>query len=68
MAGRERNVADRERSRVGGPGAWASTGGVELDSLTAAVEAVELSRICREMSRIAVELSSRGSDVHLPLA
>ena len=33
-----------------------------LDSLTAAVEAVELSRICRELSRIAVELSSRGSD------
>ena len=34
---------------------------VKLDSLTAAVEAVELSRNCRELSRIAVELSSRGS-------
>ena len=37
-------------------------GDVEHDSLTAAVEAVELSRICRELLRIAVELSSRGSD------
>ena len=34
---------------------------VKLDSSTAAVEAVELSRSCRELSRIAVELSSRGS-------
>ena len=38
-----------------------------LDSLTAAVEAVELSRICRELSRIAVELSSRGSGFRIDL-
>ena len=35
---------------------------VDSTASTAAVEAVELSRSCRGLSRIAVELSSRGSD------